>query len=82
VGHPFVITTLCERLQVPTRDTDDIKGLVDPLGRKFFLKAQRDLQAATPPHPQDHQQQHQVPPHFPPAPSVFRLRDGDGRAQL
>ncbi|MCH96080.1 hypothetical protein A2U01_0017063 [Trifolium medium] len=26
IGHPFVITTLCERLQVPTRDNDDIKA--------------------------------------------------------
>ncbi|MCI55838.1 hypothetical protein A2U01_0077089, partial [Trifolium medium] len=45
VGHPFVITTLCKRLQVPTMDRDDIRGPVDPLGRKFFMKAQRDLQA-------------------------------------
>ncbi|MCI95643.1 hypothetical protein A2U01_0116941, partial [Trifolium medium] len=41
IGHPFVITTLCERLQVPTRDSDDIRGPVDPLGRRFFLEAQR-----------------------------------------
>ncbi|MCI55828.1 hypothetical protein A2U01_0077079, partial [Trifolium medium] len=46
VGHPFVITTLCERLQVSTRDSDNIKDPVDPLGRKFFMKAHRDLQAA------------------------------------
>ncbi|MCI37415.1 hypothetical protein A2U01_0058639 [Trifolium medium] len=61
-------------MQVPTRDKDDIRGPVDPLGRKFFMKAQRDLQAAQaavhaaaapPPPPQDLQQQHQAPPHFP-----------------
>ncbi|MCI64134.1 hypothetical protein A2U01_0085391, partial [Trifolium medium] len=54
-----------EILQVPTRGRDDIRGPVDPLGWKFFMKAQRDLQAAyaaqaaaqAPPPPlQDHQQ--------------------------
>ncbi|MCI47985.1 hypothetical protein A2U01_0069228 [Trifolium medium] len=51
VGHLYVITHLCERLQVPTRGKDDIRGPVDPLGRKFFNKEQRDLQAAAPPPP-------------------------------
>ncbi|MCI37211.1 hypothetical protein A2U01_0058435, partial [Trifolium medium] len=72
IGHPYVITRLCERLQVPTRGRDEIRGPVEPLGRKFFMKAQRDLQTATQvaaaalsPPPKHHQQQHQVPPHFP-----------------
>ncbi|MCI04404.1 hypothetical protein A2U01_0025451, partial [Trifolium medium] len=70
IGHPFVITTQCERLQVPTRDIDDIRSSMDPLRRKFFMKAQRDLQAtqaaaAAPPSPPQDHQQHQVPPHFP-----------------
>ncbi|MCI54532.1 hypothetical protein A2U01_0075782, partial [Trifolium medium] len=70
ISHPYVITHLCERLQVPTRDRNDIRSPVDPLGRKIFMKAQRDLvaaqaAAAAPPPPQHHQQQHQVPPHFP-----------------
>ncbi|MCI97807.1 hypothetical protein A2U01_0119108, partial [Trifolium medium] len=64
-------TTLCDRLQVPTEDGDDIASPVEPLGRIFFQRAQRDLQAAaqavaaTPPPPPPHQQQHQVPPHIP-----------------
>ncbi|MCI64807.1 hypothetical protein A2U01_0086065, partial [Trifolium medium] len=75
IGHPFVITTLCDRLPVPTEDDDDIASLVEPLGRIFFQRAQRDLQAAhaiveaaaaaAPPPSPPHQQQHQVPPHIP-----------------
>ncbi|MCI49345.1 hypothetical protein A2U01_0070589, partial [Trifolium medium] len=77
IGHPFVITTLCIRLQVPTEDDDDIASPVEPLGRIFFQREQRDLQAAQaaaeaaaaappppPPPPPPHQQQHQVPPHI------------------
>ncbi|MCI15497.1 hypothetical protein A2U01_0036635, partial [Trifolium medium] len=33
IGHPFVITTLCDKLQVPTEDDDEIAVPVDPLGR-------------------------------------------------
>ncbi|MCI57417.1 hypothetical protein A2U01_0078668, partial [Trifolium medium] len=40
IGHPFVITTLCQRLHVPTEDdTDEIAIPVDPLGRVFFKRA-------------------------------------------
>ncbi|MCI71371.1 hypothetical protein A2U01_0092634, partial [Trifolium medium] len=50
-------------------DDDDIASPVEPLGRIFFQRAQRDLQAAraaaAPPPPPPHQQQHQVPPHIP-----------------
>ncbi|MCI47715.1 hypothetical protein A2U01_0068957, partial [Trifolium medium] len=46
IGHPFVITTLCQRLHVPTED-NEIVIPVDPLGRVFFRRALRDLEAAT-----------------------------------
>ncbi|MCI37790.1 hypothetical protein A2U01_0059016 [Trifolium medium] len=46
IGHPFVITTLCDRLQVPTEDDDQITVPMDPIGRVFFRIAQRDLEAA------------------------------------
>ncbi|MCI24493.1 hypothetical protein A2U01_0045677, partial [Trifolium medium] len=47
IGHPFVITTLCQRLHVPIEDdTDEISIPVDPLGRVFFRRAVRDLEAA------------------------------------
>ncbi|MCI23549.1 hypothetical protein A2U01_0044730 [Trifolium medium] len=75
VGHPFIITHLCETLGVPTRSNDDIRRPVEPIGKRFFAKVQRaaDIayaaQAAPPaaaPHlPPPHQQQHQVPPHIP-----------------
>ncbi|MCI82442.1 hypothetical protein A2U01_0103716, partial [Trifolium medium] len=64
----------CEKLQVPTRGRDEIKNPVETLGRTFFIRAQRDLEAAVravqaaatqPPPPPPHQQQHQVPPHIP-----------------
>ncbi|MCI59575.1 hypothetical protein A2U01_0080830, partial [Trifolium medium] len=46
-GHPFVITTLCRLLDVPTKeDTDEISSVERPLGQTFFRRAVRDLQAA------------------------------------
>ncbi|MCI74287.1 hypothetical protein A2U01_0095551, partial [Trifolium medium] len=53
-------------------DDDDIASPVEPLGRIFFQREQRDLQAAqaaaeaaaAPPPPPPHQQQHQVSPHI------------------
>ncbi|MCI78048.1 hypothetical protein A2U01_0099318, partial [Trifolium medium] len=45
IGHPFVITTLCQRLHVPTED-DEIVIPLDPLGRVFFRRTVRDLEAA------------------------------------
>ncbi|MCI76931.1 hypothetical protein A2U01_0098201, partial [Trifolium medium] len=36
IGHPFVITTLCDRLQVPLEDDDEISSPMEPLGRLFF----------------------------------------------
>ncbi|MCI51791.1 hypothetical protein A2U01_0073035, partial [Trifolium medium] len=73
IGHPFVINTLCQRLHVPTEDdTDEITIPVDPLGRVFFRRAVRDLEAAQaaaavqqPPPPAQQQEQHQVPPYIP-----------------
>ncbi|MCI80618.1 hypothetical protein A2U01_0101889, partial [Trifolium medium] len=71
---PFVITTLCQRLHVPTEDdTDEIAIPVDPLGRVFFSRVVRDLKAAQaataavpqPPPPAQQQEQHQVPPYIP-----------------
>ncbi|MCH84699.1 hypothetical protein A2U01_0005534 [Trifolium medium] len=73
-GHPFVITFLCERLGFPTRSRDDIKGRLEPIGRKFFRKAHKAADiayaehaaaqaAAAPPPPPPHQ--HQFPPHIP-----------------
>ncbi|MCI97228.1 hypothetical protein A2U01_0118529, partial [Trifolium medium] len=61
-----VITTLCQRLHVPTED-DEIAIPLDPLGRVFFRRALRDLEVAhaaaavapQPPPPAPHQQQHQ-----------------------
>ncbi|MCI55518.1 hypothetical protein A2U01_0076769, partial [Trifolium medium] len=47
IGHPFVITTLCRHLDVPTEDdTDEISSSERPLGHTYFQKALRDLQAA------------------------------------
>ncbi|MCI20114.1 hypothetical protein A2U01_0041275, partial [Trifolium medium] len=72
IGHPFVITTLCDRLQVPVDDNDTIVRPPEPLGRRFFRMAQRDLQVAEaaaaapqPPPPAQQQELHQVPPHIP-----------------
>ncbi|MCI55407.1 hypothetical protein A2U01_0076657, partial [Trifolium medium] len=45
IGYPFVITTVCQRLHVPTED-DEIVMPLDPLGRVFFRRALRDLEAA------------------------------------
>ncbi|MCI19682.1 hypothetical protein A2U01_0040842, partial [Trifolium medium] len=41
IGHPFVITFLCERLGVPTRSRDEILRPMDPIGRRFFQVAQK-----------------------------------------
>ncbi|MCI94977.1 hypothetical protein A2U01_0116275, partial [Trifolium medium] len=47
IGHPFVITALCRLEHVPTgEDTDEIAPAERPLGRTFFQRAVRDLQAA------------------------------------
>ncbi|MCI72991.1 hypothetical protein A2U01_0094255, partial [Trifolium medium] len=67
---PFIITHLCERLGVPTRSKDDIRRPVEPIGKRFFGKAQTAANIAyaaqaAPPPPPLHQQQHQVPPHIP-----------------
>ncbi|MCI52921.1 hypothetical protein A2U01_0074167, partial [Trifolium medium] len=70
-----VITTLCDRLQVPLEDDDEISNPMEPLGRLFFQRAHRDLERAQaevaapappspPPQHQQHQQ-HQDPPHIP-----------------
>ncbi|MCI60396.1 hypothetical protein A2U01_0081652, partial [Trifolium medium] len=66
----FVITTLCQRLHVPTEDDDEIAPPVDPLGRVFFRREVRDLEAAQaavapqPPPLAQQQEQHQVPPYI------------------
>ncbi|MCI49684.1 hypothetical protein A2U01_0070928, partial [Trifolium medium] len=39
IGHPFVITTLCSRLQVPVDDNDTVVRPPEPLGRRFFRMA-------------------------------------------
>jgi hypothetical protein len=46
IRHPFVITTLCSKLGVPTEEDDDIIPPKVPLGLSFFRKAQRDLERA------------------------------------
>ncbi|MCI85154.1 hypothetical protein A2U01_0106433, partial [Trifolium medium] len=47
IGHPFVITTLCRLRDVPTEeDTNEISTAERPLGRTYFQRAVRDLQAA------------------------------------
>ncbi|MCI39246.1 hypothetical protein A2U01_0060477, partial [Trifolium medium] len=52
IGHPFVITTLCRLEHVPTEeDTDEIARSERPLGRTYFQRAVRDLQAAAAPQP-------------------------------
>ncbi|MCI51505.1 hypothetical protein A2U01_0072749, partial [Trifolium medium] len=69
-----VITALCQLEHVLTEeDTDEIASVERPLGRTFFQKAVRELQAAqaaaaapqSPPHPAPQQEQHQVPPYIP-----------------
>ncbi|MCI53536.1 hypothetical protein A2U01_0074783, partial [Trifolium medium] len=73
IGHPFFITTLCRLEDVPAwEDTDEIARAERPLGRTFFQRAVRELQAAQaaaaphpPPQPTAQQEQHQVPPHIP-----------------
>ncbi|MCI38261.1 hypothetical protein A2U01_0059489, partial [Trifolium medium] len=73
IGHAFVITTLCRLQNVLTEeDTDEISSTERPLGRTFFQRAVRDLQAAQaaaapqpPPQPAAQQKHHQVPPHIP-----------------
>ncbi|MCI98319.1 hypothetical protein A2U01_0119622, partial [Trifolium medium] len=49
-------------------DTDEIASVERPLGRIFFQRAVRELQAAqaaATPQPAAAQEQHQVPPHIP-----------------
>ncbi|MCI50886.1 hypothetical protein A2U01_0072130, partial [Trifolium medium] len=47
IGHPFVITTLCRLRDVPTEeDIDEISSSERPLGRTYFHRAVRDLEAA------------------------------------
>ncbi|MCI81470.1 hypothetical protein A2U01_0102744, partial [Trifolium medium] len=47
IGHPFIITTLCRLEDVPAEEnTDEIASAERPLGRKFFQRAVRELQAA------------------------------------
>ncbi|MCI72656.1 hypothetical protein A2U01_0093919, partial [Trifolium medium] len=47
IGHPFVITTLCRLEDVPVwEDTDEIARAERLLGRTFFQRAVRELQAA------------------------------------
>ncbi|MCI89186.1 hypothetical protein A2U01_0110474, partial [Trifolium medium] len=54
-------------------DMDEIARAERPLGRTFFQRAMRELQAAQaaaaspqpPPQPAAPQEQHQVPPHIP-----------------
>ncbi|MCI71239.1 hypothetical protein A2U01_0092502, partial [Trifolium medium] len=47
IGHPFVITTLCHLRDVPVEeDTDEISSSEQPLGRTYFQRAVRDLEAA------------------------------------
>ncbi|MCI88204.1 hypothetical protein A2U01_0109490, partial [Trifolium medium] len=64
IGHPFVITTLCHLQHVLTEeDTDEIASAERPLGRTFFQRAVRELQAAqaaaaAAPQPAAQQEQH------------------------
>ncbi|MCI66223.1 hypothetical protein A2U01_0087481, partial [Trifolium medium] len=47
IGHPFIITTLCRLRDVPAEDdTFEISSSERPLGRTYFHRAVRDLQAA------------------------------------
>ncbi|MCI38967.1 hypothetical protein A2U01_0060196, partial [Trifolium medium] len=47
IGHPFIITTLCQQREVPAEeDTDEIYSPERPLGRTYFQRALRDLEAA------------------------------------
>ncbi|MCI63046.1 hypothetical protein A2U01_0084303, partial [Trifolium medium] len=47
IGHPFVITALCRLQDVPIwEDTNEIASAERPLGRIFFQRALRELQAA------------------------------------
>ncbi|MCI60641.1 hypothetical protein A2U01_0081897, partial [Trifolium medium] len=67
IGHPFVITALCQLEYVPTwEDTDEIASAERSLGRTFFQMAVRDLHtaqaAAAAPQPAAQQEQHQDPP--------------------
>ncbi|MCI16603.1 hypothetical protein A2U01_0037747, partial [Trifolium medium] len=71
IGHPFVITTLCRRLHVPSHQGSDI--LAHPeraLGETYFKKAVREWEravaaAAAGPPPAQQQEQHQAPPYVP-----------------
>ncbi|MCI09553.1 hypothetical protein A2U01_0030639, partial [Trifolium medium] len=77
--HPFIISFLCERLEVPTRDKDDIIGSIEPIGRKFFWKdktatykayaehaAAAEAATAAPPPPPQHQMDLELPLFSPP----------------
>ncbi|MCI97433.1 hypothetical protein A2U01_0118734, partial [Trifolium medium] len=47
IGHPFVITALYRLEDVlAEEDTDEIASAERPLGRTFFQRAVRELQAA------------------------------------
>ncbi|MCI55871.1 hypothetical protein A2U01_0077122, partial [Trifolium medium] len=63
IGHPFVIITLCRLQDVPTEeDTNEISSAERPLGRTYFQRAVRELQAAqaaAAPQPTAQQEQHQ-----------------------
>ncbi|MCI62204.1 hypothetical protein A2U01_0083461, partial [Trifolium medium] len=56
-------------------DTDEISSAERPLGRTYFQRAGRELQAAqaasAAPQPAAQQEQHQIPPHIPPAAPLF-----------
>ncbi|MCI94735.1 hypothetical protein A2U01_0116033, partial [Trifolium medium] len=65
-------------------DTDEIASAERPLGRTFFQRVVRDLQAAQvaavapqpPPQPPAQQEQHQGPPHIPISTSIQILSWG------
>ncbi|MCI63360.1 hypothetical protein A2U01_0084617 [Trifolium medium] len=47
IGHPFVITTLYRLQDVHIEeDTNEISSIERPLGRTYFQRAVRELQAA------------------------------------
>ncbi|MCI77910.1 hypothetical protein A2U01_0099180, partial [Trifolium medium] len=47
IGHPFDITSLCRlRDVIAEEDTDEISSAERPLGRTFFQRVVRELQAA------------------------------------
>jgi hypothetical protein len=56
IGHPFVISHLCELAGVLEEDDAHIIGPLEPLGARFRARAQRDLETAV-----ADQQGHQQP---------------------